>query len=417
MSHPHDPHGQGDADIWQRAFAYLAIGIDNLATLQELFGDALGEEIVAEVKARLERTIPSVATLHVTPHLKYLILLQSFSKNEIEALMNAIQVNVANDPIETVFGPVAVTVSIGCAPFDDPSPEELQDTETVALHALHMAMSRGIGAIEIADDDLALLIYRSELMAATHATTNAMRQDDLVVVHQPVVRADGGHTISFHECLVRLRRPDGSLLSAGEFMPAIERLGMAPMIDQRVLELTFDTLRQHPTARLSVNIFPHTMQDRRWLSSFEDLVEGAPELAERLIIEVTETAAMLDVARTRSFMDRLRGHGVSFALDDFGAGNTSLRHLRDLRFDILKLDGQFVRNIETSADDAFLVETLVSIARRYEMMTVAEAVQTPAEARCLARLGVEFFQGFFFGSPSLRLNPTEHPMPIVAAQA
>ncbi|MEM7213601.1 MAG: GGDEF domain-containing phosphodiesterase [Pseudomonadota bacterium] len=417
MSHPHDPLHQGEVKAWQYEHVRIAIGIDNLATLQELFGDALGQEIVSEVEQRIKRTIPSAASIQTTPHLKFVVLVQGFQQAEVERLLLQIQSNVATDPIETFFGPVAVTVSIGCAPFDASNVEELQDSETVSLHALHVAMARGIGAIEIADDDLALLIYRSELMAASQATTNAMRRDDLVVVHQPVVRATGGHTISFHECLVRVRRPDGSLLSAGEFMPAIERLGMAPLIDQRVLEATFQTLRQHESARLSVNIFPQTMQDRRWLSSFEDLVENAPELAERLIIEVTETAAMLDVARTRGFMDRLRAHGVSFALDDFGAGNTSLRHLRDLRFDVLKIDGQFIRNIENSPDDAFLVETLVSIANRYEMMTVAEAVQTPAEARCLSELGVEYFQGFFFGSPSLLLNPTENPMPIVAAQA
>ncbi|MEL6999196.1 MAG: EAL domain-containing protein, partial [Pseudomonadota bacterium] len=100
-----------------------------------------------------------------------------------------------------------------------------------------------------------------------------------------------------------------------------------------------------------------------------------------------------------------------------GAGHTSLRHLRDLRFDILKIDGRFIRDIEASPDDAFLVSTLVSIAQRFDMMTVAEAVQTPAEARCLSDLGVEYFQGFFFGSPSLRLSPTEKPMPLIAAQA
>ncbi len=200
-------------------------------------------------------------------------------------------------------------------------------------------------------------------------------------------------------------------------MPAIEQLGMAPMIDRRVLQLTFETLRQHPTARLSVNIFPHTMQDRAWLDSFDEAVSQEPELAERLIVEVTETAAMLDAGRTKRFMDLLRAYGVSFALDDFGAGNTSLRQMRDLRFDILKIDGHIIYNIDKSPDDAFLVQTLISIAQRYDMMTVAESVQTQAEARCLASLGIEFFQGFCFGSPSLRLNPTEQPMSMVAAQA
>ena len=404
-----------DAAERPRMNMQLAIGIDNLATLQELFGDALGEAIVDETGRRLRRAISAGTELRVTAHLKFLVLIESINRPELDVLLDDIQRAASADPVQTPFGPVAVTISIGCA--EAGSASETSDSALVALHALHIAMTRGIGAIEVANNDLALLLDRSILMTATRATSDALQEDDLVVVHQPVVRAEGGHTIGFHECLVRVRRPDGSLVAAGEFMPAIERFGMAPMIDRRVLQLTFETLRQHPNARLSVNIFPHTMQDRGWLASFDEAVSHEPELAERLIVEVTETAAMLDVTRTRRFMDLLRSYGVSFALDDFGAGNTSLRQLRDLRFDILKIDGQFIRDIDQSPDDAFLVQTLVSIARRYDMMTVAEAVQTQAEARCLAGLGIEFFQGFCFGSPSLRLNPTEKPMSVVAAQA
>lgn len=408
--HDVGPNGDGGDAV------QLAIGIDNLAVLQELFGDALGQQIVAEAEARMRRVLPMVATIRTTPHLKFLVRLPTLSVAETNALIETIQRCVAAQPMDTVFGPVAVTVSVGWTSIGDPAIGGV-DAAIIALHALHAAIARGVGSIEFAHDDGALLRYRSDLMAVSQATSGAIANKDLVVVHQPVVRAEGGHTISFHECLVRVRNPDGSLLVAGDFMPAMERLGMAPMIDRRVLELTFATMRDHPNARLSVNVFPHTMQDRDWMQCFEATVAAEPELAERLIVEVTETAAMLDVPRTRGFMDHLRVHGVSFALDDFGAGHTSLKQLRDLRFDILKIDGQFIRDIDRSPEDAFLVEMLVKIAQRYEMMTVAEAVQTPAEARCLTNLGVEFFQGFCFGSPSLRLNPTERPMPIVAAQA
>ena len=200
-------------------------------------------------------------------------------------------------------------------------------------------------------------------------------------------------------------------------MPAIERRGLAPTSDRQVLRMTIDRLREHPTTRFSVNIFPHTMQDAAWLRCFEEHVADEPDLGERLIIEVTETSALLDMDRTRLFMDRLRRRGVSFALDDFGAGHTSIHYLRDLRFDVLKIDGRFVRDVHKDPDDAFMIETLVRIGNRFDMMTVAEAVQTQEEARCLTDLGVEYFQGFHFGSPSLILEPTLSPMPIVAAQA
>jgi EAL domain-containing protein (putative c-di-GMP-specific phosphodiesterase class I) len=216
---------------------------------------------------------------------------------------------------------------------------------------------------------------------------------------------------------VRIRQPDGGVLRAGAFMPEIERLGLAPLVDRQVLTQTFAVLARHPNARFSINVFPQTMQDRQWMTLFDQAAARDPTLPERLIVEITETGSMLEPARTREFMEHLRGHGVSFALDDFGAGHTALHYLRDFRFDILKIDGRFVRDIELGSDNAFLVERMIEIARRFEMMTVAEAVQSQAEARCLAELGVEHFQGFHFGSPSLMLEPTATPMPSIAAQA
>ncbi|MEL7469910.1 MAG: EAL domain-containing protein [Pseudomonadota bacterium] len=406
-----------ETEIADQADHVVALGIDNLATLEELFGERLGAEIVSTMEEMIRPLLPDGSNLVITSRARFLITIKRARGNRVTALVAELQRNAAAKPVETLFGPVAVTISAGCACAERTGRDDVDNLKTVALHTLHMAMLRGVGAVEWAADEWALLQYRRELMSASLATSHALHSNDLVVVHQPVVRAEGGNTISFHECLVRIRQKNGVLLTAGKFMPAIERLGMATVIDRRVLALTLQTMREHPTARLSINIFPQTMQDRAWMELFEHEVGMEPDLGERLIVEVTESAAMLETDRTRAFMDYLRGYGVSFALDDFGAGHTSLRHLRDLRFDILKIDGRFIRDIEASPDDAFLVSTLVSIAQRFDMMTVAEAVQTPAEARCLSDLGVEYFQGFFFGSPSLRLSPTEKPMPLIAAQA
>jgi EAL domain-containing protein (putative c-di-GMP-specific phosphodiesterase class I) len=200
-------------------------------------------------------------------------------------------------------------------------------------------------------------------------------------------------------------------------MPEVERLGLGPLVDRQVLKMTFETMAQHPNARLSINVFPQTMLDRQWMTLFEETVAREPDVSERLILEVNESCSMLEPARTRAFMERLRGYGVCFALDDFGARHAALHHLRDFRFDILKIDSQFVRDIELGSDNAFFVETLVGIARRFDMMTVAEAVQDATEARRLAELGIEHFQGFYFGCPGLMLGPTPTPMPTVTAQA
>ncbi len=118
---------------------------------------------------------------------------------------------------------------------------------------------------------------------------------------------------------------------------------------------------------------------------------------------------MLEPARTLDFMDRLRRQGCAFALDDFGMGHTSFGSLRDFRFDIIKIDGSFITDVTTNPDSRFFVSKLVEIGAHFDMMTVAEFVQGPAEARILRDLGVEYFQGFYFGSPSLVLDPGLKP--------
>ncbi|MEO1493570.1 MAG: EAL domain-containing protein [Pseudomonadota bacterium] len=398
--------------------AQIVVGIDNLATLEELFGDRLGEEVAMAVEEILVAHMPHIAEVRQTAHRRFQFCLPGYDVAEVATLIEELQTAVASQAIATTHGPVAVSLSAGCA-FSGTlrGGTEQIDLASAALHALHSAMSLGVGSFQIARSDSELLHHRMSLLSASRAALGAVGTEDLRIAFQPIVSAEGGNTVSFHECLVRLIQPSGRMISAASFIPAIERLGMAPLIDRQVLMMTFAALTEHPRARLSVNLFPQTMQDTQWLRMFEDAIRSDPTLGERLIIEVTEQAAMLDTSRTLRFMDRLRQHGVSFALDDFGAGQTSLRYLRDFRFDVIKIDGQFVRSVHEDPDAAFFVETIVNIARRFDMMTIAEHVHGPLAARTLADLGVEYFQGFHFGSPSMMLGPTDVPASVLAAQA
>ncbi len=403
------------------AHALLALGIDNLVALEEVFGEAIGAEILAEVERRLRAVVALFGSVASRPDRRLLVRLPGADAAHVGAMFEALQAAAAADAIETGQGPVAVTLSGGFA-LVAAADAACEASASAALQALHLAMKRGVASLERARDDRAGALHPTrpvQAVQAVQAVRAAIGCGDgrLAIAFQPVVRASGTLSISFHECLVRLQQPEGDLLPAAAFMPEIERLGLAPLVDRQVLGMTFDALARHPNARLSINVFPQTIHDRQWMTLFEKAAARHPVLAERLIIEMTESCSMLDPARTRAFMDRLRGYGVSFAIDDFGAKQASLHYLRDFRFDILKVDARLVRDIEPRSDHAFFVETLVSIARRFDMMTVAETVQGHAEARCLAELGIEHFQGFYFGSPSLMLRPTLSPMPSVAAQA
>lgn len=247
---------------------------------------------------------------------------------------------------------------------------------------------------------------------AVHRALGGGRFD---VAFQPVVDAETGR-IGFHECLARLAGPDGQLHTAASFMPQIEAAGLAARVDRQVLAHAFGRLAANPAARLSVNIHPRTIADPDWRAIFDEAAAADQSAAERLIVEITEHGAMEDVAATRRFIDHLQSKGTALALDDFGEGQTSFAQLRDFRFDIVKIAGSFVRKVAEDPDARFFVQTLVGVARHFEMMTVAEYVQTAACARILASLGVDCFQGFYYGRPSLVLEPTDDIHPRVAAQ-
>ncbi|MEM6663306.1 MAG: GGDEF domain-containing phosphodiesterase [Pseudomonadota bacterium] len=395
--------------------AVVAFGIDNLAAIEELFGSALADGIEEQVAERLQQLLPMGASMRRTGNRRFLFDLPQSTEAAAAALVQTVQAALAEHAMRTPMGPLAVTVSAGCACSDGDA--AMADLDPPALHALLRATRAGVGSYRVARDDSALLAFRQRLMETSSAALGAVGTDSLTLAFQPVVRSGGTDMISFHECLVRLRQADGALLNAGAFMPAIEQLGLAPIIDRQVLKMCLETLIRHPAVRLSVNIFPSTIQDRRWLALLENAAHSDPTLIERLIVEITESAAMLDVTRTRTFMDRLRSFGVAFAIDDFGAGHTALVSLRDLRFDILKIDRRIVCGIDTNPDNRFLMQTLIGVARHFEMMSVAEGVETHQEARCLCDLDIDYFQGFRFGSPSLQLQPTSTPMPAAAAQA
>lgn len=392
--------------------ALVLLGFDNLAALEDLFGEAMGDEVMEAVHARVARVVRDSDTLWRAGHRQFAVSARGVDATAISAFVTRLQTAIAHDAITTSHGPVSVTVAAGCVITEE---SDRDKQLAAARQALGEAMASGIGCIRFAGETGAAVQRRHHLVTAAQLAMGAIRNDDLMIAYQPVVSSAGANRATFHECLVRIRDSAGNLTAAGEFMPAMEWLGLAPLIDRNVLILALDALSRQPGIRLSINIFPQTMQDAQWLMLFDEATRSDPSLAERLIIEITETAAMLDPARTRAFMDRLRRRGAAFALDDFGMGHTSFGSLRDFRFDIIKIDGAFITDIVTNPDNRFFVSKLVEIGEHFDMMTVAEFVQGAAEARVLRSLGVECFQGFYFGTPSLMLAPESTPEPVIVS--
>ena len=228
----------------------------------------------------------------------------------------------------------------------------------------------------------------------------ALREGRLRLACQPVVLARDTGKVAFYEGLIRVLDETGRTIPARDFMAAIETREMGRLVDCAALDMGLRILARYPDIRLSINMSARSIGYPRWMKVLRRGLELSPTIGERLILEITESSAMLVPELVVNFMDDLQREGISFALDDFGAGYTAFRHFKDFFFDIIKIDGQFIAGVSQDADNQVLTQALLSIARQFEMFTVAEAVETAADAEWLRQIGVDCLQGYLFGAPT-----------------
>lgn len=231
----------------------------------------------------------------------------------------------------------------------------------------------------------------------------ALQGKRLQLAYQPVVMSADPARVAFYEGLMRVPDETGRIIPARDFMAAVETRELGRLIDCAALEIGLATLARNSGLRLAVNMSARSIGYPRWMKTLRRGLRAAPTIGERLILEITESSAMLVPELVVSFMDDLQRDGIAFALDDFGSGFTAFRYFKDFFFDIVKIDGQFIRGIHRDADNQVLTQALATIGRHFDMFTIAESVETVEEAEYLRAIGIDCLQGYLFGAPTV--NP------------
>lgn len=230
----------------------------------------------------------------------------------------------------------------------------------------------------------------------------AIRHKQVMLAYQPVLQAQPPFATAFYEGLIRVLDATGRVIPARDFMPVIETTELGRELDCLALEQGLRMLAATPSLRLSINMSARSIGFKRWSRILDRFLKRDATLGERLILEISESSAMTVPELVMDFMDHLQPHGISFALDDFGAGQMSIRLFRDFLFDAVKIDGQFLRGLHDNAGNQALLRALIGIAAEFEMFTVAKAVETRADAEFLAEAGIDCLQGYFFAAPTIR---------------
>lgn len=224
----------------------------------------------------------------------------------------------------------------------------------------------------------------------------AIAQDRLFLRLQPVVSTQT-HRPVFYEALLRLRTDKGEIVPAAEFIVTAEKNNCIHDIDRRALQLAINLMEQHRAIDLAINISSLTTADFMWVRMLDEL---APDrrLTQRLIVEITETAAIADINRTLAFVDSLRDLGCRIAVDDYGAGHTNFTNLSLIAPHIVKIDHSYAARYAEPNARAF-IEGVIELSQALRFETVAEGVETEAGAQALTDLGVTYLQGYLFGEP------------------
>jgi diguanylate cyclase (GGDEF)-like protein len=379
---------------------FLLTAIDDIEFVNQTYGYEVADQLIAGVARRLKATIRKKDRMVRYSGAKLGLLLTPFVPEDAREAVQRLQAAVAEAPVQTAAGAVVVGLMVGgvVAPKDGTDPIELMRKSEEALAEAKERRHRDAFAMFKADAgrDNA----RRQNIAASDDILRVVNERRIVPAYEPVLHAKTGD-IAFHEALIRIRTPDGGILGAGAIIPPAERFGLIKFVDIRVLEIALARLVARPRDSLSVNVSMRSALTPEWLAALSAGLAGRPDIASRLIVEVTETAAMADIEATADILHKVKALGCRVAIDDFGSGHTSFRSLRNLPIDVLKIDGVFIQNVSRSTDDRFFVRTLLDLAKHLNVKTVAEWVQDAEAAAMLAEWGVDYLQGEFCGHAEL----------------
>ncbi|BAL80039.1 putative bifunctional diguanylate cyclase/phosphodiesterase [Bradyrhizobium cosmicum] len=378
--------------------AFMLVGIDHLARVNDAFGFDVADAVILDVAKRIRARLRGGDVLGRFSGNKFGLILKNCTVDDMNVAAERFLAGIRDEVVPTKSGPVSVTASIGAVSM----PRYARNTDEAVNRAhetLDAAKRRRAGSFAAWRPDAARDAQRRVNIRVTDEIVTALNERRIKLAYEPVVSA-ASRERAFHECLVRMDQGGGQVLLAPDIVPVAERLGLIRLVDHRVLELVVAELATAPDICLSLNISPDTTMDPDWWASIESLMRAHPGVAERLIVEITETVAIQDIEDVRGFVTRLKNFGSRIAIDDFGAGYTSFRNLRKLGVDIVKIDGAFVQNITHSADDRAFVQTLIDLARRLDIKTVAEWVQDEDAANMLRDWGCDYIQGRLIGLAS-----------------
>jgi diguanylate cyclase (GGDEF)-like protein len=386
------------------AHQLIYFDLDNLQLVNDTFGREAGDEVIVRFARLLEEDLSRKAVVSRLTGDDFCVLLTHADSEG--ALELAQLVRDKGQALRYLEGDksLQITMSIGIAEFCSPG-ENIGRALTTARMACEAAKDHGRDRIEVFDDSNLSMIRRHDDMQLVAQIQQALDEDQFELYAQPIVSLVDADAAPTFEVLLRMKDGENDAIASDALFSAAERYKLMPQIDRWVLSSTLRKLADNAAEIashkpvFSINLSGQSLSDDDILEFIDEEMRDNGVLPQSLCFEVTESAAVSNLAKAQSLIDDLHERGCSIALDDFGAGLSSFAYLKNFNVDSLKIDGGFIRDITDNRISESMVAAITQVAKVMGLVTVAEYVETEEARSLITELGVTFAQGHAIGKP------------------
>jgi diguanylate cyclase (GGDEF)-like protein len=383
----------------QESLAVMFLDLDGFKSVNDAYGHQAGDLLLADVATRVRGLLRSQDTLSRLGGDEFVLVAPSTDPDDAAVVAQRILDAVAL-PIQAQGIDVQVTASIGIAMYPSDGMTE-RDLMAHADAAMYHTKDNGRNGYTFFAPSMNISAHQQ--LKLLNDLRRAVERNELVLHYQPKFAAPD-YRMAGVEALLRWQHPDMGLLPPGAFIAAAERSGLILSLGEWVLDEACRQLHAwdnagHDVPTIAVNLSPLQFSSPSLVETVRDTLARHALDPTRLTLEITETTAMRDADASVGILDELTRMGVRISIDDFGTGYSSLLYLKRLPATELKIDRAFVRELESNADDAAIVASIVALGRTLNLKVVAEGVETPGQQQQLRQLGCDFYQGYLLGEP------------------
>ena len=384
--------------------ALIYLDLDQFKVINDTLGHSAGDELLRQITRVFKQCMPLNAVLGRIGGDEFAAVLSNLTIERANALAEDLRAQMERFRFRMNSHAMQITASLSVVPIDAHA-RDVAHILSAADTACYAAKETGRNRVVLARHDDSEVQRRRSEMQWISKLNRAFDENLFELYYQPIENLASSEPLIQYELLLRMRSDTATPHAPEQFLRAAERFGMGPRIDRHVLTLCFQELARHPKhlellTMCSINLSGQSLGFPKFFDELLGLLTRFQIPPEKICFEVTETAAIANLAVAEASIGKLAAIGFQFALDDFGSGFSSFAYLKSLPVDTLKIDGNFVRNMLTDPLDYAVVKSIQEVARAMGKRTTAEYVESAEIRAALLALGVDAAQGYYIGRPS-----------------